>query len=1096
MFKTYHKNVFSYLVFFSAAVLIVLLYAEGVRAAGPAVTATLSANPISVVAGGSSTLTWSSTNATSCTGTNFLTSNATSSAASVTPGSDTTYSVSCTNGTTTASSSATVRVTPSMPNLYNAIGAGSNITAGQSANLTATTYNNGGGSATNFNDTFYIYDSSYAFVNANGSTNYATTNPVVSGTINPAANQPRTGTYTFLHPGVFYTRLFNDSGGNIVETDKTDNWSNNGFAQIRVKPTPPTGLNFSCNNAVGDSATFSWDPTDGAKGYYVRLFDNSTRNYNGYSDGYSATTVVYPMVPGDSYTFSVISNASASADYDITQYSDASFLYSVTCAALPDLAAVTNGPMTVLTGQSATYTGTVKNAGTVPIPGNYDTYAVFYSDAGATTHVANPYTSFAGRGPALGLGNYNAVSAPYTFTAPGTYYYRFCTDWNNEIAESKDSVADAAPYLNCGAIQTVRVNLAPLPPTGLTYSCNSPTSVTLLWTGSASATAYDIRLYDGVSPGSSNSHNLPGYPDITDNWGGTSITYNNIVSGRTYSDWQVDAINASGTSTPTHGTGFTCGSQPDARASTGFSEAITLGVPHTFSGTVTNNGSATLGASQALFQVCSVGSPACFDFSQSANTAEAALAPGSSTPVSVSFTLPAYRNDYMYRVCANIDKSTGNIIQPESNNANNCGSWVTVTLAPASIPPPPPTGLTYTCSSAGDSITLAWNAAAGASGYYIKLQDGVSPSSSNSYNQFGYPDITDNYPYTTITYSIVPGRSYIDWQVASGNSYSQSAGTHGAAFSCTGQADVTAATGVVGQTETAAMSQPHTFSGTVTNNGSVGIPASQALFQFCDISSSCTNYNQKANVSEASLAPGASAPVSYAFTLPASPTDLKYRVCANLNATDMTAIKTESNYGNNCGDWNTINVVAAFIGLSASATSGTIGDTITYTINSVGGTAPYAWSDSRVIYSGTTTTNSFAITYGDPQNDSGAHIVTVMSANSVSTTSPIITIGGGYCTSATPVLSISALPNRVAGGLSANLTWSASGLNGKNQSCSIASSPAGFSLITPPAGAPPSCSIPNGSASPTINRKTTFTITCGGSSTSTDVNVIPTFKEF
>jgi hypothetical protein len=74
------------------------------------VTATLAANPASIASGQSSTLTWSSINAASCTGTNFSTGNATSGSVSASPAANTTYTVGCTGTGGTASASATVTV--------------------------------------------------------------------------------------------------------------------------------------------------------------------------------------------------------------------------------------------------------------------------------------------------------------------------------------------------------------------------------------------------------------------------------------------------------------------------------------------------------------------------------------------------------------------------------------------------------------------------------------------------------------------------------------------------------------------------------------------------------------------------------------------------------------------------------------------------------------------------------------------------------------------------------------------------------------------------------------------------------------------------
>jgi hypothetical protein len=76
----------------------------------PAPGVTLTANPRSLAAGQSSTLTWSSTNATSCFGTGF-TASATAGSVTVTPSVTTTYSISCTGTGGTGSASAGVTVT-------------------------------------------------------------------------------------------------------------------------------------------------------------------------------------------------------------------------------------------------------------------------------------------------------------------------------------------------------------------------------------------------------------------------------------------------------------------------------------------------------------------------------------------------------------------------------------------------------------------------------------------------------------------------------------------------------------------------------------------------------------------------------------------------------------------------------------------------------------------------------------------------------------------------------------------------------------------------------------------------------------------------
>jgi hypothetical protein len=75
-------------------------------------TVTLAANPTSISSGGSSTLSWSSTHATSCAGTNFMINGgATSGTVSVSPTVNTTYTVACTGAGGSAQATTSVAVT-------------------------------------------------------------------------------------------------------------------------------------------------------------------------------------------------------------------------------------------------------------------------------------------------------------------------------------------------------------------------------------------------------------------------------------------------------------------------------------------------------------------------------------------------------------------------------------------------------------------------------------------------------------------------------------------------------------------------------------------------------------------------------------------------------------------------------------------------------------------------------------------------------------------------------------------------------------------------------------------------------------------------
>ena len=78
--------------------------------AADAPTASLSANPAIIAPNGTTTLTWSSTNASSCTGNVFSTGNAISGSVSVAPTKSTNYSIICNGagGTTTGATFVTV----------------------------------------------------------------------------------------------------------------------------------------------------------------------------------------------------------------------------------------------------------------------------------------------------------------------------------------------------------------------------------------------------------------------------------------------------------------------------------------------------------------------------------------------------------------------------------------------------------------------------------------------------------------------------------------------------------------------------------------------------------------------------------------------------------------------------------------------------------------------------------------------------------------------------------------------------------------------------------------------------------------------------
>src|SRR5437762_2448751 len=78
-------------------------------------TASLSLSPSTINQGQSSTLTWGSARATSCTGTGFNTGGTTSGSLIVSPMTTTLYSLTCSNISGQGSASATLTVNPGVP---------------------------------------------------------------------------------------------------------------------------------------------------------------------------------------------------------------------------------------------------------------------------------------------------------------------------------------------------------------------------------------------------------------------------------------------------------------------------------------------------------------------------------------------------------------------------------------------------------------------------------------------------------------------------------------------------------------------------------------------------------------------------------------------------------------------------------------------------------------------------------------------------------------------------------------------------------------------------------------------------------------------
>ena len=182
-----------------------------------AVTANLTASPSSVENGSSSLLTWSSTSATSCTGTGFSTGGATSGSVSVSPTTNTTYSVMC-SGATSASQSATVTVT-NRPNLKAGATTPTSATVGQVVTFSSTIQNAGNAATAVNSSVLFQRATSAAGAGATSMGTYSL------GTLATGATQAATLSASLPSTGTHYVRACADNGNTVNESNEGDNCS-------------------------------------------------------------------------------------------------------------------------------------------------------------------------------------------------------------------------------------------------------------------------------------------------------------------------------------------------------------------------------------------------------------------------------------------------------------------------------------------------------------------------------------------------------------------------------------------------------------------------------------------------------------------------------------------------------------------------------------------------------------------------------------------------------------------------------------------------------------------------------------------------------
>jgi hypothetical protein len=611
--------------------------------------------------------------------------------------------------------------------------------------------------------------------------------------------------------------------------------------------------------------------------------------------------------------------------------------------------------------------------------------------------------------------------------------------------------AGAAPVLPVASLTAAPSSIAAGSNSLLTYSCSN------------AATSASINNGVGtVSPAS-----------------GGSVS----VSPSSTTTYTLTCTNASGSASQAATVSVT--QLPDLTATVGGPLTVTQGTANSYGGTVTNIGTGGTGAGFENTMIIYAADQATWVAWQ--NVATGPLASGASIPFTSTITVPGGSGTYYYRLCADYGPTSGWVgtgVIAESNEANNCSGFGTITVQPAI--PPSPTGLSNTCNAAGTQATISWTPTPGAVNYYVRVLDTVTAVIN--------PNL-DFYVPTSVTFATVPGRDYT-WWVYSNNASGASAAPTTAYFVCTSQPDLIVPT--IGPPVSVVQGGSYAFTGTVKNQA----PASTgAAFENTMIIYDVDKITWLAwkNAPETTLSANGSSPRSITVALPPAitPGSYYYRLCADYGPTTSWAGNiTESDEGNNCSNFAPLTVTAPLLpGLTCTAnpTNVNTGGTVNFIITPVNGAiGPYTWHDSDGT-TGSTVSPFFSRTY---LTAPGVYQMDVKAKNMATTQTCTnqVTVTGTYCAVGPSVATIDAVPTRVKAGGYSTISWSASNVQGNGGTCTI--SGPGLNR-TVPAGPPPSCLVDPDQATLQINQRSIYTITCtGGGTDSVTVNLVPQFKEF
>ncbi|MEI7719765.1 MAG: CARDB domain-containing protein [bacterium] len=666
--------------------------------AKPAPTATLAVSPTSVAYNGQATLTWSSTNATSCTAGGPWSNASAPLGGTGSTGAliaNATYTLQCTgNGQTSALQSVTVTTSPplSCTSLWGgaAIANGDSVTAYHTAST--------------------IYPATCA------QETRACGNGVLSGSY---TNQ----TCAVLQPDLIASTVIPNTAvaGSAVTLSAT----------VTNRGTASTGASFSNFFQVATATNGGGTVTDLAPAVMSALAANAS----------GATAKPYTFTTAGTYSVRACADKSSATDLGAIAESDETNNCGtwtnvvVTAAPASDLTTSAAQPTAAVVGNAVTLSATVTNRGTASTGASFSNFfqvATATNGGGTVTDLAPAVMS------ALAANASGATAKSYTFTAAGTYSVRACADKSSSA--DPGAIAESDETNNCGTWTDVVIDYpgatsalhgqgCVLPVGGGTCNLTAWWSITGLTAGetvdvSVTGPGLAIRTFKNIPADSTKLTRatrrsllaavLGGFGATQDSTTpfiqavGTAGTFN-LTLTRHANQSALGSFALFACPPGTTNVNEVCTGAPDLIAGATVPTAAVAGIITTLSGVITNQGGASTGTTfTSLFEINSNNNPTSFHSIEATQTyVTPALAVGGTNTATTPYSFPA-SGTYYVRLCADTnDSNVGTITEANAlgtGETNNCGPWTPVIVtAPDLIAG----GASPVSATAGASIFLS-----------------------------------------------------------------------------------------------------------------------------------------------------------------------------------------------------------------------------------------------------------------------------------------------------------------------------------------------------------------------------------------------------